>query len=287
MAIESVLMQKVKFPIELIIGEDNSTDDTKKIVLDYASKHPKIIKPSFRASNLGMIVNFISTIEECKGEYIAFLEGDDYWIDPYKLQKQVDYLEANVEYGMVHTDANVVNSENEVIFTSNGPKPTGEILEDLLKKAFIITCTVFIRTDIVKTLSARVAKENLWYTLDYWFWAHCAMKSKVHHLQEATTSYRSHEMGISRNKEFFFQKRLPLIVLDIVEVRLAQDNPISLSLAYLLSRNYNSAMLARRISFKEKKKFLKLIKRYPWLLFGIIPAIISKIMNKIKSALKV
>lgn len=286
-AIESVLMQRTNFVFELVIGDDCSTDRTREIVNEYYKKYPKIIKLRLPEKNLGMQLNFIENLNACNGKYIALCEGDDYWTDPYKLQKQVDFLEANPEYGLVHTGANVVNIENEIIFVSNDPKPTGGVFVDLLKSAFIITCTVCIRADIVKTLSTRVEKENLWYIMDYWFWAHCAMQSKVHFIQETTSSYRSHEFGISRNKGYFFQKRLPLIVLDIVAVRLAQGNPVSLSLAFLLSVNYNAAMLARRIAFKEKKKFFKLIARYPWLLLGFIPSIVRKIMNRIKSVLKV
>ena len=99
-AIDGVLMQKTDFPIELIIGEDCSTDGTRKIVMEYARKYPDIIRPLLPDSNLGMMKNFIETMQAATGKYIALCEGDDYWTDPYKLQKQVDFLEANEEYSL-------------------------------------------------------------------------------------------------------------------------------------------------------------------------------------------
>lgn len=281
-AIESIIMQKTDYKIELVIGEDNSTDATRTICEKYAKVYPQLVRLLPSEKNLGISQNFTRTLGACTGKYLAFCEGDDYWTDPYKLQKQVNFLEANPEYGLVHTGANIVNSQNGLIYISNDPKPTGEVFKDLLKNAFIICCTVCIRADIINALLVRVEKENLWYIMDYWFWAHCAMQSKVHFIQETTSSYRSHEFNITKNKGYFFQKRMPLIVLDIVAVRLAQDNPVTLSLAFLLSINYNAAMLARRIAFKEKRKFLKLVLKFPWLLLGFIPSIVRKISNRIK-----
>lgn len=91
-AIEGVLMQKTNFPIELVIGEDCSTDNTRKICEVYARNYSEIIKLLPLGRNLGMISNFIRTLKACQGKYIALCEGDDYWICPSKLQKQMDLL---------------------------------------------------------------------------------------------------------------------------------------------------------------------------------------------------
>jgi glycosyltransferase involved in cell wall biosynthesis len=94
-AIEGVVMQKVDHPIEIIIGEDYSTDGTYAICQRYAQKYPELITLLPSARNLGMMGNFLRTLKSCKGRYIAFCEGDDYWVDERKLQKQIDFLEAN------------------------------------------------------------------------------------------------------------------------------------------------------------------------------------------------
>ena len=102
-AIESVLMQKTKFPFELIIGEDFSTDNTLQIVLEYQKKYPKIIRVLVREKNLGLTPNSVDTQNHCLGKYIALLDGDDYWTDEHKLQKQIDVLENHSEYsGCAH-----------------------------------------------------------------------------------------------------------------------------------------------------------------------------------------
>lgn len=100
-ALQSVLMQKTSFDYEVIIGEDCSVDQTRSIITKYKNKHPEKIFPIFRPVNIGMKANFIDTYFSCSGEYVAVLSGDDYWFDPYKLQKQVDFLDENENYVLV------------------------------------------------------------------------------------------------------------------------------------------------------------------------------------------
>jgi len=94
-AIEGVLLQQTSFPIELIIGEDCSTDNTRRIIQSFSSEHPEIIKAFFNKNNLGLAENFSQLLNKCNGVYIAICEGDDFWTDPQKLQKQVDFLKQN------------------------------------------------------------------------------------------------------------------------------------------------------------------------------------------------
>src|SRR6185503_4899479 len=99
-AIESVVTQKVSLPVELFISNDNSTDGTDRICKDYASRYPEKIRYIQRPRNLGMMQNFVATLRECDGEYIAICEGDDYWFDENKLQIQADLLEREPELSM-------------------------------------------------------------------------------------------------------------------------------------------------------------------------------------------
>ncbi len=98
--IQGVLMQKTSFPYEMIIGEDCSTDGTREIVMEYAQKYPEIIKVITSDTNVGVAENATRTSRACRGKYIAMCEGDDYWTDPDKLQKQVDFLEAHPDFVM-------------------------------------------------------------------------------------------------------------------------------------------------------------------------------------------
>lgn len=97
-ALDSILMQKVDFKVEIIIGDDCSTDDTAEIVKAYAIKYPDIIIPVCRTVNIGAVANSLDLLARARGEYLATLEGDDFWTSDSKLQQQVNFLESNKEY---------------------------------------------------------------------------------------------------------------------------------------------------------------------------------------------
>ena len=102
-AIESVLAQKTNFSYEIVISDDCSQDATREILTQYAEKYPDIIKLNFNKKNLGISNNNYVTRCLCKGRYIATLSGDDYWIDKFKLQNQVEYLDNHPDYYAVAT----------------------------------------------------------------------------------------------------------------------------------------------------------------------------------------
>ncbi|SEL73673.1 Glycosyl transferase family 2 [Butyrivibrio sp. ob235] len=112
-ALESIISQVVNFKYEVLIGEDCSTDHTAEIVREYSDKYPDIIIPYIREINLGMTDNSLDLIMRTKGEYIALLEGDDYWTDNDKLQKQVDFLDSHHEYEACFGLCEIVD-QNEV-----------------------------------------------------------------------------------------------------------------------------------------------------------------------------
>lgn len=114
--LEGVLMQKTTFPFEIIIGEDCSTDNTRTVVQEFESRYPDIIKPIYHERNVGGARNgFEFCYPRLKGKYIAICEGDDYWIDPNKLQKQVDFLEQNPDYVLCFHRVKSVDHNDEMI----------------------------------------------------------------------------------------------------------------------------------------------------------------------------
>ncbi len=135
-AIEGVLMQEYTGEIELIIANDKSPDDTKVVVRDIIKNHPNghWIKYKEHMTNLGMMPNFLWALEEAKGEYIAICEGDDYWTDPYKLQKQVDFLETHPTYNMTVSRYKFYY-ENSGVFKEN--KELFNVNQELTVKNFI------------------------------------------------------------------------------------------------------------------------------------------------------
>ena len=115
-AIESFLMQKTNFKFEVLIHDDASTDKTPEIIREYETKYPEIIKPVYQKENQysqGIRYASLYQYPRVKGKYIAFCEGDDYWTDSYKLQKQYDALEKNPQVDICAHTADVVEAETK------------------------------------------------------------------------------------------------------------------------------------------------------------------------------
>ncbi len=148
-AINGVLSQKTKFDIELVIGEDCSSDNTRDIVYTYAEKYPLLIRVLTSEKNVGVINNFTRTLKVCTGKYIALCECDDYWTDPYKLQKQVDFLEANPEFSLCFHKVKILKEDGNLVndFITKAPKRV-TTLKDLAKWGnYIHTPSVVLRND--------------------------------------------------------------------------------------------------------------------------------------------
>lgn len=155
-AIDSILTQNVSFDYEIVIGEDASTDKTRNIILNYKKTLPDKFRLLLHDDNIGMMPNFVQALNSSKGKYIALLEGDDYWTDPLKLQKQVDFLDANPEYSLCSHRYSIFNTYNNSysddycahLFNNNTPGL--EISQDS-----------FFNCYLTKTLSVVFRKKNL------------------------------------------------------------------------------------------------------------------------------
>ncbi len=145
-AIENILAQKTNFPIELIIGDDCSKDNTSDLCFRYEFAHPGKIKLLKAEKNYGMILNFLRTLRACRGKYIALCEGDDYWIDPDKLQKQVDFLEMNQDSVACYHSARLINEDQEDIGILPGYGDAIDLtIDSLLEKNRTATASVVFR----------------------------------------------------------------------------------------------------------------------------------------------
>lgn len=201
-AVESIISQQTNFDFELVIGEDYSTDDTRLKISELMKKYPGKIKPSFRESNIGMTRNFLKTTNECEGRYIAFCEGDDYWTDPQKLQKQVDFLEANTDCGLVFTNHyskyeffnnSVVKSVIKIPLLNSVDYAT-----EILKHNFIGTQTVMARKSLLAdSLQTLNLPEKNWSSCDTPLWCLMAMRSRIGFLRDYTAVYRVHDNSAS------------------------------------------------------------------------------------------
>lgn len=298
-AIDGVLMQKTDFPIELIIGEDCSTDSTRKIVVEYAEKHPDIIRPLLPESNLGMMKNFNKTMEAAKGKYIALCEGDDYWTDPLKLQKQVEFLEENEEYGMIHTNyAYFFEKTKKRVDTVNKKTvPTGNVLNEIFSgRLGIKTATVCYRRSIVnKYFPKEYYKLNIPIG-DWPLWLVLAKNSKIGYIDEITTVYRTGQFSYvnvhSHNfevleKRYIDEKRMYDFMCNLYPDDLIKDDwgwnnykYISLLNAAIKKNNFNKAseysqiLISRNVNTYKTKistnRFLfYLYQKYLWIKFSL------------------
>lgn len=155
-AIESWLMQKTTFNVEILISDDGSTDGTIGIIESYMAKHPNI--RLIRNNHSGMMPNFIKSIEECTGKYIALCDGDDYWIDPLKLQKQYDFMENNPDFSACFTNSWVENemtgerkiAKTQIWDTADGVGLLAHRDDDNIQMSPGHTSTYFFRNGLVK-----------------------------------------------------------------------------------------------------------------------------------------
>ena len=197
-AIDGILMQKTSFKYELIIGEDCSIDNTRSICEKYSKVHPDIVRLLPSKCNLGMQKNALRTFKACTGKYIALCEGDDYWTDPNKLQKQVDFLEANPDFSIaihnVHVES--VNQEQSAMVTWPGSKQKDIIsIQEILEKGTAgATCSMVFRRDCLIPLPNWFGKFRSGDTLIQII---CTTRGKMKYFKEVMGVYRKHSGGSS------------------------------------------------------------------------------------------
>jgi len=153
-ALDSFLVQETDFPFEIIVRDDCSTDRTALILKSYEKKYPQIIKPIYELENQYSkgVSPFASCLNRAVGQYIAICEGDDYWGDATKLQKQVDFLVRNAGCVLTYHEANVVDEDGKVLkeLMFEGVQPRDYTAEELIMFQFMPTCTLLFRNVINK-----------------------------------------------------------------------------------------------------------------------------------------
>ena len=191
-AIESVLMQKTNFDYELLIHDDASTDKTADIIKKFESEYPNIIKPIYQMENQyskNVKISYTYNFTRAKGKYIALCEGDDYWIDPLKIQKQVDYLEDNSNCPMCFHAADKVN-ENGVVFGQIKPSlfDCNCSVEDIMcRKIICPTASIIFRKKLVETIPDFMMKCPVG---DYPLELYLASKGDLRYLADKMSAYR-------------------------------------------------------------------------------------------------
>jgi glycosyltransferase involved in cell wall biosynthesis len=205
LCLDSILMQATTFPFEIILGEDESTDRTREICKEYAAKYPEKIKLFLRSRKDVIYIsgnptgrfNFIENLKACKGKYIALCEGDDYWTDPLKLQKQVDFLEANPDYGICFHPIKVYDQFNQDLIEDIITRKVCETtdIKELAKGNFIHTPSIMLRNDF--TIPAWFVASPIG---DWTLYMIAIKNKKIKKLNDFMAVYRLHSNSIWSQK---------------------------------------------------------------------------------------
>ncbi len=203
--LESAVRQKTDFKFEIVIGDDGSTDKAPDIIREYQQQYPELIRAFLHKENLGPSSprefagrnNVLFLLKECKGSYVALCEGDDYWIDDLKLQKQADFMDQHPDYAICHHNMYVSYEDGSPEHNFNAPdQKTDSTIADLLEdRWFIATASLFYR--------------NYFLSKDFAEWHHqaaagdwalviqLAAQGKIHYLPDTMGVYRKHHAGLS------------------------------------------------------------------------------------------
>lgn len=278
-AIEGILKQASSYSYEIVIGDDCSNDGTSTLIESYSKRFSSLIRVRRNNTNLGMLINTQLTIRDCKGKYYTICEGDDFWTDSSKLQRQVDFLEANPDYAMVATDIVLVDGDgnilpdNAMVIKQRSLRKEEIGFFDLLQTNLINTVTVCVRSDIIKELALEAETRNLWYAIDKWFWLNIALKHKIKLFYDKTAAYRIHPGGVTRSPDFL-HKRAGLIYLDVIKkmFRLKRIKDLSKQECLILSRRCTNLIFKGNIGFWGRVYLASRCLQHPKLILASIRA---------------
>jgi len=251
-AIEGVLMQKTDFSIQLVIGEDCSTDNTRDIVKDYAQKYPDKIRLILNETNIGLIANYVKTYAQCTGKYVAICDGDDYWIDPFKLQKQVDFLETHSDYAIVYTNNMNLIPSGKILVSDKKDNLAITTFDELIFKNYIPSVTALFRN---KQLPEGMSKWIGQFPYGDWptyLWVTVG-GGKIYFLDEVTSVYRKN-FGTST---VLRQERSKMGEINLLILQNIRNDENFIHRQDLVTRGilkYKKGLMA---SYNKEKKYLK------------------------------
>jgi glycosyltransferase involved in cell wall biosynthesis/predicted O-methyltransferase YrrM len=205
-AIESVLAQEINFDYEIIVGDDCSNDSTPSILLSLQQQHPGQIQLFLNQTNLGMHKNFVQIFTACRGQYIALLEGDDYWVSSQKLQKQINFLDEHSDYALCFHDALIVFEDQQHPETKFCPSDLLETpdIERLFQVNYIPTASVIYRAGLVQQLPDWVFELKM---LDWPLHLLHAQCGQMKYIDEIMSVYRIHKDSVWSSQKPVWQAK--------------------------------------------------------------------------------
>jgi len=189
-ALEGFVTQKTDFYYEAIVADDSSKDETRQIIQEFTDEYPDIIKPIFRPKNIGSMPNFIDALKQARGKYIAICEGDDFWTDRLKLQRQVDFLDENKDHALVFHSVRVFFENNESSVSIFPNRRSRFTIDELIKENFIQTNSVMYRKQDYSKMREDIMPGD-WYLHLYH-----AQFGKIGFIDKTMSAYRRHAGGV-------------------------------------------------------------------------------------------
>lgn len=209
-AIDSFLMQKTCFPFEIIIGEDCGDDNTLAILADYKQRYPNLIRIITSKENVGANANLLRVFKVALGDYIAVCEGDDYWIDDLKLQKQYDYLNSLPNINICFTAAQTINSAGKVKLIANYSKNKEIVPLSIVVRSgggFMPTASIMFDKKIIN-------KIPVWFETapvgDIYLQIIASIGGAAY-MPDLTSAYRLNSIGSWSEREALLEKKVSLV----------------------------------------------------------------------------
>ncbi len=211
-AIEGFLIQETDFPCELVIADDCSTDNTRAVIRKYWEQHRDRIRVLLNRRNIGAARTFVRAYRECRGQYIATFDGDDYWTSPHKLQRQADMLDHHPTHALCFHSAKVVwndGSRPPVLYRPRRIKDT-YTLKDLFEYDFIPSCAAMYRKGVF-------GEHPAWYFVHrIGDWPHHVLHAQygdISYIDEPMAVYRQHSGGVYSMKDMIWKTRIAIDTL--------------------------------------------------------------------------
>ncbi len=253
--VESVLMQETNFPFELVVGDDCSQDGAQEILASYAKRYPQKVRVLIAEKNLGPNKNLIRTYQACQGEYVAALDGDDYWTSPYKLQEQADFLDAHPECSACFHAFKVVGGAGpgERIVRPKGRR-TFYTAMDYAKGLVFNPCVLMFRN--------RLFEFPEWYPQalvgDWPLQALLAERGPVGYIDEVMAAYRIQNAGVCASQGYRGNyEKMMMACIQTHQLLLSHSKPPfeQLYRRHLYDRYYSLAHHLCNVGEQEKAKF--------------------------------
>lgn len=276
-AIDSFLAQQVCFDVELLIGDDFSSDNTPIVAKAYAEKYPDKIHFFQYTENKGLMLNYKYLLGQAKGKYIAILESDDEWIDPLKLQKQVEKIENSNNCGLVFSNWVIMDYNSNETGRSKTPRNKVDY-SGLLKENMVAAVTVLFSREMFD-LYCNIDDYILlnFKTFDYPVWLSISAHSNVIYLDDYTAGYRHLATSISNNSNYqkvlAFNQSVDIIVQYVVDrygrgrlaIQELENTKIFryLILALQFGKFFQVMKIAWKLHVVDIRTFI--IKFFPWI----------------------